>query len=287
MVEISCIIPTYNRSPILLKTLKGLVRQTYSEPFEIIIIDDGSTDKTWNIVDDYIKGYKEVRIIWQLIHQENKGPSAARNKGIINARGKYILFLGDDTIPDDKLLQEHLGVLQKDDDICSLGIVKWHPDAKNENLKAFKIAGIQIDYAHIGSPEDCAFTYFCTANVGLSKKLLLEERFDENFPYAAMEDTDLGYRLAKRGLKIFLNQKAIVYHLHHYDEKDIIARQETIGKSVAFLIKKNPELNHQFIKTNAKAIFMLSAILVKLPFIKMISKDLYWLALSTYSKYKY
>jgi GT2 family glycosyltransferase len=172
-----------------------------------------------------------------------------------------------------------------------LGIVKWHHNAKNENLKVFEKVGIEINYTKIMNPEDCNFNYFCTANIGLSKELLLTEQFDENFPYPAMEDTELGYRFSRKGIKIILNQKAIVYHLHHYDEDALIKRQEKIGKSTKELVKKYPELKSLFIKPNPKVIFVLAVIFKNVLRVvnknKRFLKDLYWLALATYSKYRY
>lgn len=287
MVELSCIIPTYNRRGAITKTLDALNKQNYDKKFEVIIVDDGSTDDTGYIIESYIKKQQYHNIILRYIRQKNRGPAAARNNGIKQANGNYILFLGDDMIPDAGFVKAHTDLLEIDEKICSLGIVKWHPDARNKKLKFLQIAGIEIDYGNLPDPENCCFNYFCTANIALARHFLLDNMFDEDFPYPAMEDTELGYRLSQKGLKIVLNKNAIVQHLHHYEERDLIKRQEKVGKSVAILLRKYPELKPYFIKNNATLLFLLTAFLLKFKFIKYINQDFYWLALSTYVKYKY
>jgi len=85
----SVIIPTYNRKDFLKVAIDSVLCQTF-ENFELIIVDDGSTDGTENLVTNY----KDIRINY--IHQKHKGVSSARNKGITNAQGKFISFLDSD-----------------------------------------------------------------------------------------------------------------------------------------------------------------------------------------------
>lgn len=94
---ISIIIPTYNRAHILSKTIKSVLEQSYKN-FELLICDDGSTDETERLV----KSIKDTRIIY--LKQENKGPGAARNLGLKNAKGEIIAFLDSD----DEWLPKHL-----------------------------------------------------------------------------------------------------------------------------------------------------------------------------------
>ena len=93
----SVIIPTYNRRYFLKISLESVLEQTFKD-FELIIVDDGSTDKTYKL----IKGYKDKRI--KYLKQENKGPASARNLGIKESKGKFICFLdSDDRYRNDKL----------------------------------------------------------------------------------------------------------------------------------------------------------------------------------------
>ena len=104
--DISVIIPTCNRAEVLEKALTCFLTQTLPPSrFEVIVIDDGSTDRTGGLV----KGL-QGKMTYQLsyIKQENQGPAAARNRGLKQAASDIILFIGDDILPSDDLLQQHL-----------------------------------------------------------------------------------------------------------------------------------------------------------------------------------
>jgi glycosyltransferase involved in cell wall biosynthesis len=101
MPTVSVIIPTYNRALIIKDAIQSVLNQTFSD-YEIIVVDDGSTDNTSNVVNDMRSHSGKVRYIYQ----ENKGRSAARNIGIRAARGNYVAFLDSD----DMFLPEKLRV---------------------------------------------------------------------------------------------------------------------------------------------------------------------------------
>ena len=91
-MNISVIIPVYNIESYLDSTLKSLLDQTYKD-FEVILINDGSVDRSTDICDEYAAKYNFIKVI----HKPNGGVSSARNVGIENAQGKWIFFLdGDD-----------------------------------------------------------------------------------------------------------------------------------------------------------------------------------------------
>jgi len=92
---ISIIIPVYNGEKTINRTLDSLIQQTCNE-FEVIVIDDGSTDKTKDILKNYKALFKNANRQIKIINQENSGVSVARNRGIIEARGKYVAFLDSD-----------------------------------------------------------------------------------------------------------------------------------------------------------------------------------------------
>src|SRR5438105_4070082 len=98
----SVIIPTYNRSHLIAKTLGYVLAQTYSD-FEIIIIDDGSTDKT----EEIIGSIKDARISYYKIDNAERG--AARNYGVHKAKGDYVNFFDSD----DALYNSHLSLAEK------------------------------------------------------------------------------------------------------------------------------------------------------------------------------
>lgn len=88
---ISVIVPVYNAEQHLSQTIRSIINQTYSS-FELILINDGSTDDSSAVIKDWAK--KDNRIVY--LHHENKGPSATRNKGLLSATGDYILFVDAD-----------------------------------------------------------------------------------------------------------------------------------------------------------------------------------------------
>ena len=90
MVFFSVVIPVFNRVNLISATLDSVLNQTFSD-YEIVVVDDGSTDGTQEILDKYIDKIK-------IIHQQNCGPGAARNLGISHAQGKYIAFLDSDDL---------------------------------------------------------------------------------------------------------------------------------------------------------------------------------------------
>ena len=97
MQKITVIMPVYNVENYLAEAIESVINQTYKN-LEIILIDDGSTDKSGNICDEYEKIDSRIKVI----HQENKGLSGARNAGIEVATGNYIMFIdSDDIFPKD------------------------------------------------------------------------------------------------------------------------------------------------------------------------------------------
>lgn len=139
MPQISVIIPTYNRASFLIEAIESVVKQSFKNK-EILIIDDGSTDNTSEIVGPYVKS-GVARYFWQ----ENKGVSAARNKGIIESRGKFIAFLdSDDLWTSEHLAQLNQALEEFDEAHCAFSSFKfigesadseYHNDAFNRSVE--------------------------------------------------------------------------------------------------------------------------------------------------------
>lgn len=125
MEKISVIVPAYNVEKYLAETLDSLAEQTLDD-FEVIIINDGSTDSTQKIIDKYVKNYPFMRCVYQ----KNAGVSAARNKGIAVAEGKYLAFLdGDDLYARDALENFYLTAEDNNSDLVIGKIENF--DSKN------------------------------------------------------------------------------------------------------------------------------------------------------------
>ena len=116
-IKISIILPVFNEEKYIKQTLDSLINQDFTD-FEVIVVDDGSTDSTLQITE---KTLKNSSLSYKIIHQENSGVSSARNKGIHHAEGEYIVFLDGD----DYVLTNHLTQLYNPDyDFTLIQLVK-------------------------------------------------------------------------------------------------------------------------------------------------------------------
>lgn len=238
----SVVIPTYKRLPMLLRVLDALEAQKDAPEFEVIVIDDGSNDETARVMSER----KAEHYALTFRSQPNGGPGRARNHGVSLATGRYILFIGDDTVPWPRFLAEHARVHRdaKDDRLAAcLGYTGWPP---SERVTAFmdyiNDYGLQFGYKLIRDGEIVPFNFFYTSNISLDRQLLGNEPFDTTFPAAAWEDIELAFRLDALGLKIRYNSRAVTLHYHPMTVDSFARRQYTVGRSGAIFYRKHPEL---------------------------------------------
>src|SRR5438552_8597914 len=118
----SIVIPTYNRAAIMAKCLTALDRQTFDDPFEVIVVDDGSSDATPQLLKSRTAANYQLRSF----RQQNQKPAAARNLAMQHASGDLVLFLGDDIIASSTLLAEHDAAhATHSGDFAILGYTTW------------------------------------------------------------------------------------------------------------------------------------------------------------------
>lgn len=239
--DVSVVIPTYNRLEVLAEVLQALEFQHEAPPFEVIVVDDGSTDGTSHWLRN-----RSFRLQLRVLTQENRGPAAARNTGVIVAQGKWVAFLGDDTVPSSGWLAAHREAHRRHGDspqVAVIGYTGWHRRMRlNPFLRYINEHGLQFGYALIRDPEDVPFNFFYTSNLSLSRDLLLAEPFDLRFPYPAWEDIEVSYRLKKRGLRLVYEKQATVAHDHPTDLARFAARQEKAGYCAVVFYRLHPEL---------------------------------------------
>jgi glycosyltransferase involved in cell wall biosynthesis len=120
-VEVSVIIPVYNSENTIIKAIDSIKNQTYKGKMEIILINDGSKDNSLCVIKEYIKNFSAENIEIRIINQENKGASAARNRGLREAKGKYIALLDSDDEWLENKLEKQLEILEKNREIDFLG----------------------------------------------------------------------------------------------------------------------------------------------------------------------
>lgn len=235
------VIPTYERPDTLFRVLDAIGAQDDAPAFEVVVVDDGSGDETGRRLAAYSPAYP-----FRSFSQDNGGPASARNLGIRAARGEYVLFLGDDTVPEPGLLSVHARAHAepRSGPVAVLGYTTWPRERRvSPFLHHINEYGLQFGYALIEDPEVVPFNFFYTSNISLARLLLEEEGlFDTTFPHAAWEDIEISYRLMQRGMKIVYRPAAVTRHYHDITFASFRRRQEKAGESAAIFYAKHPEL---------------------------------------------
>ena len=145
MKLVTVIIPVYNVEQYLEECIESVLRQTYTN-IEIILVDDGSSDKSGKICDTYAQKHTNIKVF----HKINGGLSSARNYGLTNATGEYIYFLDSDDYIADETIQELLNVAEKNDlDILFFGAESFI-DGDNEIVK-----GLDLPYENLKTKIEC------------------------------------------------------------------------------------------------------------------------------------
>lgn len=208
----SVVIPTYNRQPILEKCLRALEQQSFPSTtpvtgYEVIVVDDGSTDGTVDWLEEYGTHFPHL----QLYEQEHLGPAAARNLGIQKSRGEIIIFIDSDLVVLDQFIHSH-----------AIGLMHGNRlDHKNQPPRCFTYGRV-INTANFNHPTqepykitDFSAAYFATGNVAIPKHWLeTAGLFDSRFQQYGWEDLELGVRLKELGLKLIKCPAAVGYHWH-------------------------------------------------------------------------
>ena len=235
---ISVVIPTYNRLPILQKSILALEKQKVSDckinNYEIVIVDDGSTDGTLN----WLKENKAQLPHVKVLEQNHQGAAAARNMGVNQALGDTIVFIDSDLVVTETFLQCHADALAKgkeeikSDRLFTYGAVINTNNFENPTSEPYKIT-------------DFSAAYFATGNVAIAKKWLEEAGlFDTGFQLYGWEDLELGVRLKKLDLKLIKCPEAMGYHWHPaFDLEQVpkmIEQEIQRGKMGVVFYQKHP-----------------------------------------------
>jgi GT2 family glycosyltransferase/glycosyltransferase involved in cell wall biosynthesis len=246
--RVSVVIPTFNRSATLARCLAALDRQTIlAHEFEVVVVDDGSTDDTRAVVESYASSYP-----LKYVHQSNAGPGTARNTGVRHASGELVLFIGDDIMADERLLESHLlaHATRPAQTTAILGHIDWPAHMKRSPVMDY-VCGpstLQFAYAFIPTLPALDFRFFYTSNISLKRQFLVEAAddnvaFDPAFTQAAFEDSELAMRLERRGLEIVYAEDARVTHEHYMDVAGFSRRERSVGRMAAVFYRKHPHVD--------------------------------------------
>ena len=204
---LSVVIPTYNRLPILQKCLKALENQVLTPPldrYEVVLVDDGSSDDTVPWLQAHAGDFPHVR----LVCQEHGGPAQGRNRGVEEAQGEVIVFIDSDLVVTPTFLTCHALALEaayrrRGDRLCfTYGAVINTANFDHPTREPHKLT-------------DLSWAYFATGNVAIDRRVL--ERaglFDTGFHLYGWEDLELGERLRQLGVELVRAPEAVGYHWH-------------------------------------------------------------------------
>lgn len=242
--EVSVIIPTYNRAHLIGRAIKSILNQTYQD-FEIIVVDDGSTDNT----EEVLKGFNDSRILY-IRHNHNRGGAAARNTGIKAARGKYIAFQDSD----DEWLPEKLEKQMKVFENVSPKVGIVYTDM-------WRITGDEREYFRSPAimPDD-GIVYKNALNnrvmnIGIQSAVIKRECFDKagmfDAKFRRLIDLELFIRMSKYYCFCRIDEPLVNYFNTgegiSSDSKAAIEAKELILKKNFEEIKKNKKLLRDYL----------------------------------------
>jgi glycosyltransferase involved in cell wall biosynthesis len=226
---VSVILPTYNRAHIVSKALQSVLSQTYRN-FEVIVIDDGSTDNTKEIITNI--ACKDPRVKY-FRNNENKGPAGARNVGINLAKGEFIAFIDDDVEWFPHKLEKQVNLLQtlpEDYAVVYSGLYKIFGHKK-----------IYFSPRDVYSKEGIVFSFFFKGMVGDPPSMLVRKSalfdvglFDEKLPIG--EDRELAFRLFKKYKFEVIDEPLYI----SYDTPNSASKQEgaICARALEYILKK-------------------------------------------------
>lgn len=210
--EVSIIMPVYNGEMYLGEAIESILNQTYTN-FEYLIINDGSTDNSLDIIDKYAR--KDKRIV--AISRENKGLVASLNEGIALAKGKYIARMDADDISLPNRIEQELRYLEENSDVDILGSnIEIIGDVDKERKEGYiKWFNSSLNETNIEEKflEGCALSH---PSVMIKKQLFAHLKYRDNY---CAEDYDLWMRALKQGFKIRKIEEVLLQYRIHADSK--------------------------------------------------------------------
>jgi glycosyltransferase involved in cell wall biosynthesis/peptidoglycan/xylan/chitin deacetylase (PgdA/CDA1 family) len=236
---LSVVVPTYQRRDLLARTLQTMFDQeTTSAGFEVLVVVDGSTDGTLEMLSGRFSGNR-----LRVLSQDNAGPAAARNLGIQSARGSIILFLDDDILCPPGLFAAHLaGHAGSEDRIVFGPVLGLAGDSTSAELTRLALDGYYTRMREEWDP-DTALTAYVAPNSSVRREALLKVGgFDTRFA-RAHEDADLGLRLRKEGLRFFYLPESPVRQVFTKKAQELAVDDAAIhGHGEVLLCRTHPSL---------------------------------------------
>lgn len=244
MVELSVVIPTYNRAGSLKTCLEALSIQTQPvSDFEVVVVVDGSTDETVEMLGGLKTPYK-----LRVLHQANQGQQVARNHGVRLATGRYCLFLDDDIVAEPQLVSEHLKLHRHQENVVGVGQIMLN--IAKENWYTVRYAdGWQAHYGQLNQAHrkpDWTDCYGGNLSVPRSEFMAVGG-FSEDIPRC--DDIELGYRLEQHGLIFVYLPQAIGRQDEDKMTIGLIQAAGAAGADWVTLCERHPSMFSQLLGT--------------------------------------
>ena len=221
-MNFSIILPTYNRACFLSNAINSVINQTYCK-WELIVVDDGSTDDTKDVIAKFIEKDNRVRYL----HQKNKERSAARNKGIEEAKGHWICFLDSDDIYHTNHLEEFKNLINQKDSKRGLYFSGLSYGKYSEDFEEYDLThknNIEFIFLNtIGTPRAC-----------VHKSILLKHQFNEKIRIS--EDRELWSRILKN-YPLFFHKKKTFIELEHSNRSINLESEKESLQTLKYILK--------------------------------------------------
>jgi len=250
---LSVIIPTRNRGEMLGRMLDACERHASGCELEFVIVDDGSTDNTRELLSGMSTSHLNLR--WQSLPPG--GPGRARNVAATLARHDVLLFLGDDILPaNDEFFRTHASrhAEYPEHDFAVLGKLDWPKEADfpiNFTMRRIHEDGSQFAFSKLSPNTFVSWQFFYASNLSMKKAIVRDwmcDGFDSGFAGAALEDMELAYRLVQspQGIRIYYDPGSVGLHYHPYTLPSFLDRQYFVGRSLRRMLELHPELVHEY-----------------------------------------
>jgi glycosyltransferase involved in cell wall biosynthesis len=237
MFEISVVIPTYNRADLIERCLAALSRQSNLSQFEVIVVDDGSSDETPQLLESASPAF-QLRVVTQ----PNRGQAVARNAGAAEATSPYCLFVDDDVTFQHDFVSLHVQAQHEHGGIAGLGPLRLQ-HATNANRLARHVAATWERHAtEAGELErEATFRDCWSGNLSVPRDSLLEVGgFAEDLP--RKHDVELGFRLARAGLQFRYVPRDVALAAFPSETSEVAGDLEREGAADVELYRRHPPI---------------------------------------------
>jgi GT2 family glycosyltransferase len=237
MLDVSIVVPTYNRLDTLQHVMPTLLAQDVSrDRYEVLICDSRSTDGTAEYLARVAAEHPNVRHL----PGGYSGRAAARNAGIEAARGEVVLFNDSDILASPDLLSHHL---RRHGERRGIAVVGWEVQVKDiADFERKRDRPQERGHLHPHSRKRLSWLYFLTGNASVRREDLLRVgAFDESFTGYGHEDLELGYRLQKASVAIVYEPGAVNYHCQDVAHDDQKEKMKLAGRSTVRFYRKHPD----------------------------------------------